>query len=86
MTAHDHSPEAYRQLFAIVGAGLQATSLIFILASLLVAPWWVVVVLTIIWVGLVVWSWRVFSQWLWAPLVGGTVVAVAWIITLTVFA
>jgi hypothetical protein len=86
MTADDHSPEAYRQLFAIVGAGLQATSLIFILASLLVAPWWVVVVLSIIWVGLVVWSWRVFSQWLWSPLVGGTVVAVAWIIALTVFA
>lgn len=86
MTADDHSPEAYRQLFAIVGAGLQATSLIFILASLLVAPWWVVGVLTIIWTGSVVWSWRVFSGRLWAPLVGGTVVAVAWIAALTVFA
>ena len=86
MTADDHSPEAYRQLFAIVGAGLQATSLIFILASLLVAPWWVVVVLTIIWIGSVVWSWRVFNERLWAPLVGGTVVAVAWIAALTVFA
>jgi len=86
MTADDHSPEAYRQLFAIVGAGLQATSLIFILASVLVAPWWLVVVLSVIWIGSVVWSWRVFSQRLWAPLVGGTVVAVAWIAALTVFA
>ena len=85
MTADDHSPEAYRQLFAIVGAGLQATSLIFILASLLVAPWWVVVALTVFWIVSVLWSWRAFSERLWAPLVAGTVVAVAWIIALTVF-
>lgn len=86
MTADDHSPEAYRQLFAIVGAGLQATSLIFILASLLVAPWWVVAALSALWIGSVVWSWRVFSDRLWAPLVAGTVIAVAWIVALTVFA
>lgn len=86
MTEDDHSPEAYRQLFAIVGAGLQATSLMFILASLLVAPWWVVVVLSIIWIGSTVWSWRAFSERLWAPLVAGTAIAVAWIATLTVFA
>jgi hypothetical protein len=86
MTADDHSPEAYRQLFAIVGAGLQATSLVFILASLLVAPWWVVVVLSFLWVGSVVWSWSVFKERLWAPLVGGTAVAIAWIAALTVFA
>ena len=86
MTADDHSPEAYRQLFAIVGAGLQATSLVFILASLLVAPWWVVVVLSFLWVGSVVWSWRVFKERLWAPLVGGTAIAIAWIAALTVFA
>lgn len=86
MTADDHSPEAYRQLFAIVGAGLQVTSLIFILASLLVAPWWVVVVLSIIWIASIVWSWRAFSERLWAPLVAGTAVAVTWIAALTVFA
>jgi len=86
MTADDHSPEAYRQLFAIVGAGLQATSLIFILTSLLVAPWWVVVALSVLWIGSVVWSWRVFRDQLWAPLVAGTVMAVAWIVALTVFA
>ena len=85
MTADDHSPEAYRQLFAIVGAGLQATSLIFILASLLVAPWWVVVALTVLWIVSVVWAWREFGKRLWAPLVAGTVVAVAWIVALTVF-
>ena len=86
MTADDHSPEAYRQLFAIVGAGLQATSLIFILASLLVAPWWVVVALTVFWIVSVVWSWRAFAERLWAPLVAGTAMAVAWIVALTVFA
>lgn len=86
MTADDHSPEAYRQLFAIVGAGLQATALIFILASALVAPWWVVVALSVFWIGSVVWSWRAFSERLWAPLLAGTAVAVAWIVALTVFA
>lgn len=86
MTADDHSPEAYRQLFAIVGAGLQATSLIFILASLLVAPWSVVVALTVFWIVSVVWSWRVFGERLWAPLVAGTAMAVAWIVALTLFA
>jgi hypothetical protein len=85
VTADEHSPEAYRQVFAIVGAGLQATSLIFILASLLVAPWWVVVALTVLWIVSVVWSWREFGKRLWAPLVAGTVVAVAWIVALTVF-
>ena len=86
MTADDHSAEAYRQLFAIVGAGLQATSLIFILASLLVAPWSVVVALTVFWIVSVVWSWRVFGERLWAPLVAGTAMAVAWIVALTLFA
>jgi hypothetical protein len=85
MTADDHSPEAYRQLFAIVGAGLQFTSLIFIFASLLVAPWWIVVALGVLWIVSVVWSWRMFAERLWAPLVAGTVVAVAWIVALTVF-
>ena len=85
MTADDHSPEAYRQLFAIVGAGLQATSLIFILASLLVAPWWIVIALIVFWIISVVWSWRSFGERLWAPLAVGTVVAVAWIVALTVF-
>ena len=37
-------------------------------------------------VGSVVWSWRVFNERLWAPLVGGTAVAIAWIVALTVFA
>lgn len=86
MTADEHNPEAYRQLFALIGAGLQVTSLIFILASLLVAPWWVVIVLGIVWIVSVVWSWRIFSERLWAPLVAGTVIAIAWIVALTVFA
>lgn len=86
MSSDEHNPEAYRQLFAIIGGGLQATSLIFILASILVAPWWVVAVLGIAWAGLTIWSWRAFQERLWAPLVAGTAVAVGWIIALTVFA
>lgn len=86
MATDEHNPEAYRQLFAVVGGGLQATSLLFILASMLVAPWWVVVILGVTWLGSTVWSWRAFSDTLWAPLVAGTVVAVCWIVALTVAA
>ena len=84
MSTDEHNPEAYRQLFAIIGGGLQATSLLFILASMLVAPWWVVVILGAVWLGSTVWSWRAFRVRLWAPLVAGTVVAVCWIVALTV--
>lgn len=86
MSPDEHSPEAYRQLFAIIGGGLQATSLIFILASTLVAPWWVVVILAVTWLGSTVWSWMEFQNRLWAPLLAGTLVAVCWIVALTVFA
>ena len=86
MSSDEHNPEAYRQLFAIIGGGLQATSLIFILASILVAPWWVVAVLGVAWAALAIWSWKTFQDHLWAPLVAGTVVAVGWIVALTVFA
>ena len=86
MSSDEHNPEAYRQLFAIIGGGLQATSLIFILASMLVAPCWVVVILAVIWLGSTVWSWMAFQNKLWAPLVAGTLVAVCWIVALTVFA
>ena len=84
MSTDEHNPEAYRQLFAIIGGGLQATSLLIILSSMLVAPWWVVVVLGAVWLGSTVWSWRAFRVRLWAPLVAGTVVAVCWIVALTV--
>jgi hypothetical protein len=86
MSSDEHNPEAYRQLFAIIGGGLQVTSLLFILASMLVAPWWVVVMLAGVWLGSTVWSWRAFANTLWAPLVAGTVVAACWIVALTVFA
>jgi hypothetical protein len=84
MSSDEHNPEAYRQIFAIVGAALQATALIFILASLLVAPWSVVVLLLVFWAGSAIWSWRSFGERSWAPLVAGTLVAVCWIAALTV--
>jgi hypothetical protein len=86
MSSDEHHPEAYRQLFAIVGAAMQATALIFILASTLVAPWWVVVVLVVIWVATTMWSWRSFAELQWAPLGAGTLSAICWIGALTVFA
>lgn len=86
MSSDEHNPEAYRQLFAIIGAGLQATALIFIVASLLVAPWWIVILLMSIWVASTVWSWRSFGERQWAPVAAGARVAVGWIAALTVFA
>ncbi len=81
----EHSPEAYRTLFGLIGAGLQATALIFIVASALVAPWWVVAVLLVIWAAATVWSWLRWSERSWLPVASGTVAAVLWIVAITVF-
>lgn len=77
--SEDHTPEAYRALFALIGAGLQATALVFILASLLVAPWWVVAGLLGVWLVTTVWSWQGWRQRVWLPTATGTLVAVLWI-------
>ncbi len=82
--SEDHAPEAYRALFAIIGAGLQVTALVFILASRLVAPWWVVVGLLGAWLVSTVWSWQGFRKRLWLPTATGTLVAVLWIVALVV--
>ncbi|GMQ85328.1 MAG: hypothetical protein BMS9Abin07_0894 [Acidimicrobiia bacterium] len=81
----EHSPEAYRSLFALIGAGLQAFALVFILASTLVAPPWVVAALLVVWVATTFWSWRGWGERLWLPTVTGTLVAVLWIVAVTVF-
>ena len=85
-TNNEHTPEAYRTLFALIGAGLQATALVFILASGLVAPWWVVAGLLVIWALSTLWSWWSWPERVWLPTAAGTVVAVLWIVALTVFA
>ena len=86
MSSREHSPEAYRTLFALIGAGLQLTALIFILASALVAPWWVVVALSVLWVVVTAWSWLGFERRSWLPTAAGTLLAVVWIVAITVFA
>jgi hypothetical protein len=45
-----------------------------------------VAVLGAVWIASTIWSWMVFQDRLWAPLVAGTFVAVCWIVALTVFA
>jgi uncharacterized membrane protein len=81
----EHTPEAYRALFALIGAGLQATALIFILASVLVAPAWVVGALLALWAVTTVLSWRGWPERTWLPTATGTLVAVLWIVAITVF-
>ena len=85
-TSDEHTPEAYRTLFGLIGAGLQATALLFILASVLVAPWWVVTGLLVVWVASTVWSWLRWVERSWLPVATGTAVAVLWIAAITVFA
>lgn len=80
----EHNPEAYRLLFGIVGAALLVVVGVFIVASALVAPAWVVAVLGVLWivgawVSLVTWKQRI-----WVPVVAGTVLALLWIALLTV--
>jgi len=82
----EHTPEAYRALFALIGVGLQATALIFILASTLVAPRWVVAGLLVVWVATTFWSWRGWDERMWLPTATGTLVAVLWIVAITVTA
>ena len=82
----EHTPEAYRTLFALIGAGLQATALLFVLASALVAPAWVIAALLAVWLVTTVVSWRGWRQRTWLPIAAGTLVSVLWIIAITVFA
>jgi hypothetical protein len=80
----EHSPDSYRLLFGIVGAALLAVVAVFIVASIPVAPLWVVVVLGVLWLGGVVISVRTWRERMWAPVLVGTLLALLWIVLLTV--
>ena len=83
MTDPDHSPESYRLLFTLLGAALLVLVLVFILASVLVIPVWVVAVLVGLWaiVSFAAFNGRTRRPWL--PLAAGTLIAVVWIAVLT---
>lgn len=78
-SADDHSPEAYRALFGLIGAAMQAMALVLIVASSLVAPAWAVVALGAIWLVVALWSWVGFSRRAWLPTAAGTMVAALWV-------
>lgn len=82
--SNDHNPESYRLLFGLLGGALLALVLVFILASLLVAPGWVVLGLVIAWLVAAIVSWRQWRSRPWMPLAIATVMAVVWIAALTV--
>jgi len=79
----EHNPEAYRLLFVLIGVAMFAMVGVFILASSLVAPWWVVAGLGVLWVGGVVIAARTWQERMWTPVLIGTVLAVIWIVFLT---
>jgi hypothetical protein len=84
MARSEHNRDAYRQLFGIVGAALQAFALFMIVASLLVAPWWVVVVLGVSGLVASVWSWRKFAGNFMMPTIVGIVLSVVWMVVIGV--
>lgn len=79
MADESHDPESYRLLFGLIGAAFLAVVLMFILASALVAPGWVVAVLSVLWLGAVILSIRAWPDRSWMPLLVGTALAVLWI-------
>lgn len=82
--ADEHDPDSYRLLFGVIGAAFFAVVLVFVLASALVAPGWVVGGLLLLWmVGAVV-SLRSWPQRAWMPLLMGTALAVAWIAAVSI--
>jgi hypothetical protein len=79
----EHSTEAYRALFALMGAAMLVLVLAFILASFLVVPVPVIAGLVGVW-GLgafLAFAGRKRRPWL--PLLVGTVLAVLWLLVLT---
>ncbi len=79
----EHRPEAYRLLFGLVGAAMLGLVLVFDLASLLVAPGWVVALLLVLWILGAGVSLRAGRERAWVPLLVGTGLAVVWIVALT---
>ena len=84
MAAESHDPESYRLLFGVIGAAFLAVVLMFILASALVAPGWVVGALVVLWVVGAVASLRSWPQRAWMPLLVATALAVAWIAAVSI--
>ncbi len=82
--SNEHNPESYRLLFGLLGGALLALVLVFILASALVAPGWVVLGLVIAWLGSALLAWRQWRARPWVPLAIATLMAVVWIAVLTV--
>ena len=80
-----HDPESYRLLFGVIGGAFLAVVLVFILASALVAPGWVVILLAGLWLAGVVVSLRSWPRRAWMPLLVGTALAVVWIAAVSVW-
>lgn len=78
MARSEHSREAYRLLFRYVGAGLQALTVLLVLASLPVAPLWLVLGLLGSIVVTAWWSWRRFASNFMMPTFIGILQAVLW--------
>jgi len=79
----EHNPEAYRVLFGLIGVAMFVLVAVFIGVSSLVAPFWVVAVLGALWVGGAAIAARTRRERMWTPILIGTILAVIWIVLLT---
>jgi len=84
MAGDEHNPEAYRVLFGLVGAGFMALLLVLMVASALVISIGWVALLVVVWLAAAVLAVRSWPARPWFPVLAGTVLAVVWIVVLTV--
>ncbi|MCZ7532575.1 MAG: hypothetical protein M5U23_04060 [Acidimicrobiia bacterium] len=80
MARSEHNREAYRALFGYVGAGLQAFAGLMIVASIPIAPLWLVVTLLVLLVVGAAWSWKQYTTNFMMPTFIGTALAIGWMV------
>jgi hypothetical protein len=67
-------------LFALIGLGLMAFVGVFVFASTLIAPFWAVAAMGLVWLVGAVWAWTRWRRSMFAPLLAAVGVGVVWIV------
>ncbi len=80
MTRSEHNREAYKQLFAYVGASIQAFAALMIVVSIPVAPLRAIAALFVFLAVSTVWSWKQFPERFMAPTFAGIAAAGIWML------
>jgi hypothetical protein len=67
-------------LFALIGLALMLFVGVFVFASTLIAPWWAVLTMGVMWVGAAAWAWSRWRESKFAPLLASVAIALVWIV------